>query len=103
MNDDIIKRAARASVSEASPTFESVLASRQRRRVRTLRAGLVAVLIIAATAAPFVLRPSHPETEFALLTPPTTDWLLETPDPQWVAQLNQNTPRDTPEEPSHVH
>ena len=102
MNDDIIKRAARASVSEAPSTFESVLASRQPRRVRALRVGLAAILITAA-AASFALRPAPPETEFALLTPPTTDWLLETPDPQWVAQLDQNTPRNAPEEPSHVH
>jgi hypothetical protein len=99
MNDDIIKRAARASASEAPPTFESVLASRPTRRVRALRVGLAAILIIAAVAAPFALHPAQPEAEFALLTPPTTDWLLETPDPQWVAQLDQ----DTREEPSHVH
>ena len=99
MNDDIIKRAAVAAASGAPPPFETVLASRQPRRVRALRAGLTAILIIAAAAAPFVLRPAPPEREFALLTPPTTDWLLETPDPQWVAQLDQNTS----EEPSHVH
>jgi len=99
MNEDIIKRAARASVSEAPPTFESVLASRRTRRVRALRAGLAGIVIIAAASAPFVLRPAPSETEFALLTPPTTDWLLETPDPRWVAELDQ----DANEEPSDVH
>lgn len=97
MNDDIIKRAARAADADPPP-FETVLAAKPHRRVRRLRAGLAVMLILAVAAAPFVLRQAPDESQVALLTPPTTDWLLETPDPQWVANLDQNTPQ----EPSHV-
>ena len=102
MNDNIIKRVARVPDSDA-PSFETVLASPPYRRMRKLRAGLVAVLIVTAVAAPFVLREPPDDAQMALLTPPTTDWLLETPDPHWLAQLDRATPQNTEEEPSHVH
>ena len=97
MNDDIVKRAAHASKTDAPP-FETILAARSPRRVRKLRAGLALIFILAVAAAPFALRQTPDDAQVAMLTPPTTDWLLETPDPQWVAQLDRNTP----EEPSHV-
>jgi len=99
MSDDIIKNAARGALSGEAPPFEAVLAQHQPRRMRKLRVGIAAVLLVAAVGAPFVLRSAPDAPQLALLTPPTTDWLLETPDPQWVAQLDQNPS----EEPSHVH
>ena len=102
MDEEIVKRAARTA-AEAPPAFRSVVSARQPRRMRKLRVGLVALVLATAAAAPFVLQPTHNQSEFALLTPPTTDWLLETPDPQWVAQLDQAIPQNTEEEPPHVH
>ncbi len=99
MSDDIIKNAVQGASGGDTPPFETVLAMRRPRRIRKLRAALIAVLVVGVVAAPFLLRPAPDETQIALLTPPTTDWLLETPDPQWVAQLDQNAS----EEPSHVH
>jgi len=99
MGDEIISNAVAMAQGGETPAFETVLAQRRPRRLRKLRAGLVVLAIVAAMAAPWVLRPAPDATQIALLSPPTTDWLLRTPDPQWVAELDQNPN----EEPSHVH
>jgi hypothetical protein len=98
MNEEIFKCAIHEASAGAPPPFEEVVSQRRHRRLRKVRVGLAALVLIALIAAPFVAPPPH-ETEIALLTPPTTDWLLETPDPQWVEQLD----RHANEEPSHVH
>ena len=99
MSEEILKRAIRDASAAAAPPFEEVMSQRPSRGIRKLPVGLAALILIALVAAPFVLQPPHDDTEIALLTPPTTDWLLETPDPQWVEQLDHYAS----EEPSHVH
>ena len=98
MDDQAIKRAIRSLRDTAPPSFDVIAGGRVGRRIRKLRVAAVLLIIILGAAAPFVLRPPEHEPEIALLEPPTTDWLLQTPDPQWVAQLDH----DRNEEPSNV-
>jgi hypothetical protein len=98
MDEQAIERAVRELRDSAPPSFDFVTGGPVGRRVRKLRLGAALLLIILGASAPFVLRPPDREREIVLLAPPTTDWLLQTPDPAWVAQLDH----DNNEEPSNV-
>jgi hypothetical protein len=100
MDDQTIRRAVLDECRDSpAPPFDAIAAGRVKRRVRKLRAGaaFLVIVILSATAS-FVLRPPERNTDIALLQPPTTDWLLRTPDPAWVEQLG----RHSNEEPSNV-
>lgn len=89
-------RRALAPAPGQAPDFASIAARAPRRRLRGVRAGLVALVLVAAIAAPLALRRATPEpTAVALAETPTTDWLLETPDPDWLASLDDPT-KETP-------
>ena len=97
MSEENLRRALRGLNDDSPPGFEQVTATRSQRRVRRLGVGAAILVIAAAGAAPFVLRPPSPEPEISLPAPPTTDWLLQTPNPAWVADLDH-----AEEESSHV-
>ncbi len=75
---------------QASPeTFDDVMAaSRRRWRLRRVRAAIAAALLVALSFAAFRDgRETGPQfAELAL--PPTTDWLLETPPPDWLTRAS---------------
>jgi hypothetical protein len=100
MDDQTIRRAVLDEGRDtAAPPFDAVVGGRVKRRLRKVRAGAALLVIgILSATAPFVLRPPERTTDIALLRPPTTDWLLRTPDPAWVEQLDHHSK----EEPSNV-
>jgi len=88
MDESAFARAVRAVQDTAAPpAFEAVAGSAARRRLRSGRATAAVVIAVATVAAPFIFPLQEREPEFALLEPPTTDWLLQTPDPAWIAHL----------------
>jgi hypothetical protein len=100
MNNDPIRRALLHLDFPEAPLFERVALGPSTRRLRKVRAGIAALVLIALACAPFLLSGPGRQTDFALATPPTTDWLLETPDPGWIASLDRRSQSET--ETNHV-
>lgn len=93
MDEHALKRA--LAHAHEPPPFEAIASTRGARRLRRVRAGLAVLALTAAAAAPFMMGEQERSAEFALAAPPTTDWLLETPDPDWIANLNHQSEEET--------
>jgi hypothetical protein len=95
MDDETLKQALADLSDKRSPGFDRVVASCTRRRARRLSIAAALLVVAGAAAAPLVLRAPTPEPEISLPAPPTTDWLLHTPDPGWIAQLDLHADEET--------
>lgn len=92
MDDKFLRSAFHALDAKEPPSFEAVASQGGARRLRKARAGLVVLAFIAVAVAAPLLRPAQsPEMAIALVQPPTTDWLLQTPDPEWIADLDRQS------------
>jgi|CXWL01.1.fsa_nt_gi hypothetical protein len=97
MDDHALRRA--FASAQAPPPFDAVAAKPSVRRLRKVRASLAACALVVAAAAPFLLRQPERGVDFALAAPPTTDWLLETPDPEWIANLERESKMESADAP----
>lgn len=92
MDEQALRRALESA--REPPPFAAVAATPSLRRLRKLRVGVAALVVVAAAVAPFVWRQPERGVDFALAVSPTTDWLLETPDPEWVANLDRESEKE---------
>jgi hypothetical protein len=99
MDDETLKRVLADLNDQRAPEFDQILAGRTRRRPRRLPIAAGLLLVAGVAAAPLIFQPPTPEPEISLPAPPTTDWLLQTPDPAWVAHLDPHANEET----SHAH
>lgn len=97
MDNQALRRA--LASAQAPPPFDAVAAKPSVRRLRKMRAGLAAFALVVAAAAPFLLQQPERGVDFALAAPPTTDWLLETPDPEWIANLKRESEKESTDVP----
>ena len=93
MDEHALKRA--LARTHEPPAFDTIVSARGARRLRRVRAGLAALALTAAAAAPFMMGAPERGAEIVLTSPPTTDWLLETPDPDWIADLDRHIEEET--------
>ncbi len=69
------------------PSFESVMTPvTRRRRLRVRRATLAMGGLVAFAVLALLARPDHPPGLATSVAPPTTDWLLQTPQADWMTR-----------------
>jgi hypothetical protein len=92
MSDEELRSWMRASaLDDAAPLYAAVATAAARRwRVRPVRVSVAAACLLALGIAAFETQPRQAPPQLAeLVLPPTTDWLLETPPPDWLARASQ--------------
>jgi len=84
-------RLKRLGAAEApAPSFESVMApARRRSRPRLGRVALAAAALAGAVVLGLHARSDRAPKLAALTPPPTTDWLLKTPQADWLTHVQK--------------